>query len=469
MIMMEKGDNRAPDDFMQLVINEFKEHSVWSATVIDLKDWKAGGIQKNDSAPSLEAIKDLREACTNEDGTGLAIAYWFCRSDRPVHEDDYQPFILVNDGDKMDDRERPIPLIAALVSGKLRNYQGDGTSGLSNAFYYSQGYLVTQAEDWMDQAGHDIEKVDAILGRKAIVKNLGVSFGDDPAHTLIILADSAKSCRSFSNEDSNFNNFDWGWTSDSLGWGTQEAPFIEEKKEEPPVTKVRDISSKKTLTTTKSTSTFTPTPTITGTGTQNKPIMTPPKGATPESHPQWFTRPDPEAAKLMQPKNIIQFYQKWCVKVPSNPQELPWMLRKSPAQSGISTEPIKSFEGLKQIASVDSSKSNLETPPIITALSTKWVNEEFIPKYYDVTKKEIKDPYKFQYDEKPFQEFSKLTPLGFDLILGMPISARKDLLKEPSALINWTLELSNTVIRQNKELVELRAKLAETGARLLRA
>ena len=182
--------------------------------------------------------------------------------------------------------------MAALVTGSLRNHQGDGTSGVSNAFYYSQGYLTVQAEDWMEQVGGDIEKIDEILGRKAIAKNFSLSFGDDPAHVMIILADTKGSCRWFASDKDTMKIFDWGYSSDSLGWG--ETPEIKEPKiEEPAKPAARELSfSKKTDTKNKivSTSSFSPTPSG---KPQELEAVKPPKGATHETNPEWFFQVNP--------------------------------------------------------------------------------------------------------------------------------------------------------------------------------
>ena len=456
VIMFESGDNRAPDDYMQLVLKDYNK--CWSAAVVDLKNSKAGAIIKKETPPSLTEINDFRALCSAEgDQPNLALVYWFAKSDKPIHEDDYQPFVVLKD-------EEDNPLVIAFVSGALKRYQGEG-SAISNEFYYSMEYLQTQMEMLYEQTGKDIEKLDNVLDRDAVEKSLNKSLGNDPATMFLVIADEARSCRAYGSSEK-LNEFDWGFTSDRLGW--EEVPFEEEKsakvEEKKPLSFAERLAAKESkpaaAPVTKSTTTVS-----VGSGPSDK--LRPPKGATPDSHPQWFTQFPPSKVQHAKKKDVERYYEKLCGKAPNNAMECPWMQRLSPAQSGISTEPIKSFEGLTKIANTEPvSKSS--GPPVLTAQDTKWLNEQFIPEYFDAANKKIKNPFTYTEVEDKYPTLQEVTGLG-DVMLGMPTVARERLLKEhPKAFINWSFAMTKEISTLKNQVSTLLSKVNEKGARDLK-
>jgi hypothetical protein len=468
LIMLEKKDNRAPDDYMEKVLKTY--NTAWGVLTIDLPIAKGDSISAKDTPPSLKEIKDIREVC---DDPAVPIAYWFCKSDKPVHTDSMQPFIIVKD-----DAENP--LVVALAAGEFKDYANDGA--ISGAAYYCIEYLNAQFEDLMERASGDIEKLDVELSKKNIIKNLQNSLNDGD-YLILALADEKGSIHIISK--SPLNNFDWGFTSDSLGWEKQEETHITTDTKVEETTGLKGMAARlaakrakeqaKLGSTEKSTDTtsvtsFVPTPNIIVNKTQDK--EAPPKGATIHTHPHWFYQLDPERAKTLKDKQKRQAYINAVGYAPSDYEDCPIIQRKKPVRAsqeptGISTEPIKDFSGLKQIASTDPSKSKGEGPPIIRAQSLKFINNEILPKYYDVDKRIIKDPWKAPQVEAKMAMFSDVTGLG-DALYVAPTQMRRDLIATPDEFINWTIEMSAKIIEQRKEINELRAKLAESSARLLK-
>lgn len=460
VIMFETGDNRAPDDYMKLVLKDYNK--CWAASVVDLKNSKEGAIIKKDSPPSLTEINDFRALCAADgDQPNLALVYWFAKSDKEVNEDDYQPFTILKD-------EADNPLVLAFISGALKRYQGEG-SAISNEFYYSIEYLQTQIELLYEQTGKDIEKLDALLGTEAVEKSLNTSLGKDPATMFLVIADEARSCRAFGSSAEKLNEFDWGFTSDRLGW--EDAPFDEEKPAKVEEKKTLSFAERLAVKEGKAPETKSITTVSVGSGPSEKAKtqerLKPPKGATPESHPQWFVRFDAKLIGKAKKKDIERFYEKACGKAPDNAEECPWMQRLYPPGSQVTQEPIKSFEGLKNIADTKPiSKSN--GPPVLTATDTKWLNEEFVPEYFDAANKKCKDPYKSGEVEAKYPTVPEITGLG-DVMDNISLAARERLLKDhPKAFLNWTFALTSDKRRLKNELNELRAKLNEKGAKELK-
>lgn len=457
LVMLEKADNRAPDDYMEKVLKTY--NTCWTAVSLDLATGKSGSLMPDSDPPTMERITELRNACTDP---AVSIAYWFCKSDVEVHSDSMQPFIIVKDKEEN-------PLVVALLAGEFKKYTPDG-GDISGSFYYATDYLHTLFEDLMEQASNNIDELGGILDKKINLKNLQNSLAKD--ETLIIaLADEKGYCRVFSGAA--VENFDWGFTSDSLGWKEAASnpptpdPVVEEKTEDKPLTgmalrvaqaKAKKMANQGPVTPTTSVTTVIPTPNISGTRTQDK--LEPPKGATIETHPHWFYKfKGPEGTKQ---KLVSKAYEDALGFVPPNFMERPTIQRSKPIGSK-----LKDLGDLKQIVNTDSLKSN-SGPPLILAQSVKHLTEEWVPKYFDASKRQIKSPWEAPKVEDKIAWFSELTGLG-DVAYRAPVQARRELILNQDAFINLTCEMSDKLFKQQAYIAELEARLHEAGVKLLKS
>src|SRR4029077_394897 len=182
--------------------------------------------------------------------------------------------------------------------------------------------------------------------------------------------------------------------------------------------------------------------------------------------------------KSLKEKQIRRAYQDAAGFVPPNFMDCPIVQRQKPSSSkdmNTTNEPLKDFSGLKQIANTESlnasvaSKSNKgEGPPLITGDKLKHLTEEWTPKYFDVDKQIIKSPWKSPEVEKRMAMFTDVTGLG-DVAFLAPVQSRRDLITNPDAFINFSIEMSAKIIELQKENHELKAKLHEAGVRHLKS
>lgn len=452
--MLERAGSPAPDDYINLIIKEYGEHPTWGACAVDLKNGGDGNIARySDQPPTKEEIQNLRDSAGIEK---TAIAYWFMKSDRPIHEDDLQPFVLVRD----DNAE---PLLVAFISGKLDKYQfdydaypvtGDNADvGRTTQFFYISEYLENEVSKLLSSVDEDISKLDGLLKKQEVELALRRSFSGNKASILFIIADDLRSCKFITTED-NFREYDWGYTSNNLGWGLPKDNIPNK-----PVTgglRAKMAAASDSLADKK---------TCTGLGGKSPPAKDTKLKYTPETHPDMFYRPSPEIAKKLSDRELRKLYEKNSEEgVPNDYKDLPYVRRKKVTDKGV----IKDFKELKNIKTIASTEPvqppKSGVPPVLTETQLKWLHEDFAPKYFDSSNQQIRPPYTASSLETKYKTLSDSLPeIGYIRLLAMPIEAREALIKEnPIAALNWMSEISAKSFKAEIELNNLKATLVKT-------
>jgi hypothetical protein len=207
-IVIKEGEHLIPDDALTVI---FKKYSKGSGLVIPNEGELVFESSRSAHASMAEALEDVNNTqCPLKANTAV---YYFTNYPDKLVATDEQPFICI--ADKKEDGS-PDPMVMCFIDGDLDDSFEPDASGHTREYMAANTYLAPKLQRLYAQVADDLEdflkQLEDPLLKRELMGTLFSGTGD-----LVLIAASGE-VFTFGVK-SNEKSFDWGWMSDSCGYG----------------------------------------------------------------------------------------------------------------------------------------------------------------------------------------------------------------------------------------------------------
>lgn len=213
VVVVKKPGQQIPVDFVELCLGE---HTSCIGIAIALKSKEGKPILNltrlpRDKVPdSMKAVADVQKKFE-----GQKVVFYFGEHPTGASADDIQPHPLL-----FNEVQGGKPVLAAFMVGAFE--AGTDTDGKSAQFVEANEYLTPKLVDIWEDTGYDINKLDEKLRKPLFRKEIEDHF---PTGSITMIS-ANDSVMTFA-KASPGHGFEWGWASDSLGYGSTVSTVVE--------------------------------------------------------------------------------------------------------------------------------------------------------------------------------------------------------------------------------------------------
>lgn len=213
VIVIQKAGKNINPAYLSRV---FKEYNSYMGAAL-VADGKLMVAKNGEAPPNQAAVTEITDAF----GGTADIVFTFCKADKNILEEDMQPFELLKDEDGK------TTLMAGFLDGGFQGYTIPKSSH-TDEFHCAQDFLIPKMKK-LHKYGNGLPGLLAELADPITAKDFQNAWTDKGNITLIA---SEGSPITFSSNNTQKTVFNWGWTSNSLGYVEQtEVPKVEKPAE----------------------------------------------------------------------------------------------------------------------------------------------------------------------------------------------------------------------------------------------